>query len=161
MGDFMASLEQLPVRDYAAGEVIIHEGKPAGGLYFLESGTVSVTKDGEEIHKINVPGAIFGEMSYLLDCDATATVTAHTDCGLRIVEDHGGFIGEHPETALYIARILAARLDSVVRYLVDLKAQFRDQKDHLGMVDDIIDSIITRHPRSIEKSLRSRDMVDD
>jgi len=161
MGDFRARVEDLPARSYAPGEVIIEEGKPAGGLYFLSSGTVSVTKDGVEVHKINVPGAIFGEMSYLLDCEATATVTAHTACELRLVEDHGAFIREHPETALYIARILAARLDSVVRYLVDLKAQFKDYQDHFGMVDNIIDSIITRHPRTIERELRERDVVDD
>ena len=154
-------IENLPERRFAPGETIIAEGQPAEGLFFLCSGTVAASKEGVEIHKINVPGAIFGEMSYLLDCEPTATVKAVSPCVLRLVADRDDFIRQHPETALYIARILAARLDSVVRYLVDLKAQFMDHKDHFGMMDTILDSIITKHPRSIEKELRARDLVDE
>lgn len=161
MGDIATHLEALPGRRYEPGQALITEGTTADGLFFLMSGTVSVTKDGVEIHKISAPGAIFGEMSYLLDCPTTATVTAVEPCELKLVTDHESFIRQHPETALYIARILAARLDSVVRYLVDLKAQFKDHQDHLGMMDEILDSIITKHPRSIEKELGERDIVDD
>ena len=155
------NLDGLPERRFEAGESIIREGEPADGLFFLCSGTVAASKEGVEIHKINVSGAIFGEMSYLLDCEPTATVTAVTPCVLKLVTDRDDFIRRHPETALYIARILAARLDSVVRYLVDLKAQFMDHQDHFGMVDSILDSIITKHPRTIEKDLRLRDLVDE
>lgn len=161
MGEIASQLEGIPDRIYKPGEVIIAEGKTADGLFFLVSGTVSVTKERVEIHKISASGAIFGEMSYLLDCEPTATVTAVDECTLKLVGDHTAFIQENPETALYIARILAARLDSVVRYLVDLKSQFKDHQDHFGMVDEILDSIITKHPRSIEKQLGARDRVDE
>lgn len=161
MGDIAAHLDKLPSRRFEPGDILITEGTTADGLFFLVSGTVSVTKDGVEIHKISAPGAIFGEMSYLLDCPTTATVTAFEHCEMKLITDHERFIREHPETALYIARILAARLDSVVRYLVDLKAQFKDHQDHFGMMDEILDSIITKHPRTIEKELGERDIVDD
>lgn len=161
MGNIKSNMEGLPERRFQAGDVVIAEGKAADGLFFLESGTVLVTKDGVEIHKISAPGAIFGEMSYLLDCEPTATVTAIGPCVMRLIGDHESFIREHPETALYIARILASRLDSVVRYLVDLKSQFKDHQDHFGMVDEILDSIITKHPRTIEKELRPQDLVDE
>lgn len=161
MGDVVNNLEGLPVREFEAGEVIIEEGKPAEGLFFLTSGTVSVTRDGVEIHQVRTPGAIFGEMSYLLDCQPTATVSAVTPCEMRLVQDREGFILEHPETALYIAQILAARLDSVVRYLVDLKSQFTGYDNHFSMLDDILDSIINKHPRRIERELSERDRVDE
>jgi CRP/FNR family cyclic AMP-dependent transcriptional regulator len=161
MGEIAKNFDDLPERHFAAGEVLITEGTCAGGLFFLLSGTVSVTKEGVEIHKISAKGAIFGEMSYLLDCPATATVTAHEPCAVKFVSDREEFIRKHPETALYIARILALRLNSVVGYLVDLKAQFKDHQDHFGMMDEILDSIINKHPRSIEKELGERDQVED
>ena len=161
MAEIARNFEALPERRFAPGEAVIQEGIPCEGLFFLISGMVSVTKNGVEIHKISAEGAIFGEMSYLLDCTPTATVTAVEPCVMKVVSDHETFIRDYPETALYIAKILAARLDSVVRYLVDLKSQFKDHQDHFGMVDEILDSIITKHPRSIEKQLGERDRVDD
>ena len=161
MGEFASNLQGLPERRYHAGQNIITEGEPAEGLFFLESGTVAVTRDGVEIHQISTPGAIFGEMSYLLDCTATATVKAVTPVIMKLVRERDAFIQEHPETALYTAKILAARLYSVVRYLVDLKSQFEGRDDHFGMVDDILDSILNKHPREIERELDDRDLVDD
>lgn len=154
-------LSQLPEREFEPDEIIITEGQPAGGLYFLKSGTVAVSKEGVHIHKINTPGAVFGEMSYLLDCPTTATVMADTRCVLQVVEDNEAFLQKHPEMALYIARIVAARMDSVVRYLVDLKSQFSGYDGHFGMVNEILDAIINKHPRTIDKELRARDLVED
>ncbi len=161
MPDIDPDLSQLPEKTFEAGETIIAEGQPSGGLFFLVSGTVAVSKEGVEIHKINTAGAVFGEMSYLLDCPTTATVMADTRCVMRVVADNDAFLREHPEMALYIARIVAARMDSVVRYLVDLKSQFSDYDGHFGMVNEILDAIINKHPRSIDKELRERDLVDD
>jgi len=161
MSELATELLLLPEITFDPGSDIITEGETAAGLFFLTSGTVTVTKEGVEIHQINIPGAIFGEMSYLLDCMPTATVTAVTRCTMRLVRDREGFILQNPKTALYIARILAGRLDSVVRYLVDLKSQFPDHGDHFGLVNEILDTIINKHPRRIEKDLGERDLVDD
>ena len=161
MPEFASNLRGLPEHRYKPGEPIITEGEAAAGLFFLESGTVRVSRDGMEIHKVSIPGAIFGEMSYLLDSKATATVTAETPVTMKLVQDREEFLREHPETALYTARILAARLHSVVQYLVDLKSQYGGRDDHFGMMDDILDSIINKHPRKIDKELTERDQVDD
>ena len=154
-------LDRLPERTFEPGENIILEGQPAGGLYFLKSGTVAVSKEGVDIHKINTAGAVFGEMSYLLDSPTTATVKADTACVMQVVEDNDSFLQENPEMALYVARIVAARMDSVVRYLIDLKSQFAGYDGHFGMVNEILDAIINKHPRKIEKDLREQDLMDD
>jgi hypothetical protein len=43
--------------------------------------------------------------------------------------------------ALQTARILAQRLHDSTTYLADMKAQFEDRSDHLGMVDRIIGAL--------------------
>ena len=50
-------------------------------------------------------------------------------------------LGRHPELALPIARLLARRLQNVTSYLVDLKRQFGDRTDHLGMVEEVLESL--------------------
>ena len=36
----------------------------------------------------------------------------------------------------------ATRLDNLTRYLVDVKQQFADQAGHLGLVGDILDTLV-------------------
>lgn len=154
-------LSELPERAYAAGEAILIEGEAVDGLYFLTSGAVSVSKDEVEIVRISSAGAVFGEMSFLLGGAATATVRALGNCTMRVIDDPGEFLAAHPSVTVAIAKVLAGRLDSLNRYLVDLKTQLADRSDHLGMVDDILGSIMNKHPRTIRRAVRDSDQVED
>ncbi|MEJ2641166.1 MAG: cyclic nucleotide-binding domain-containing protein, partial [Desulfosarcinaceae bacterium] len=58
------------------GEIIIHEGDRDTWLYFLLSGEVRISKEGEEISTIGRRGDIFGEMRIIDDRSRSATVTA-------------------------------------------------------------------------------------
>jgi CRP/FNR family cyclic AMP-dependent transcriptional regulator len=49
-------LQTLPAVSCTAGEVLITEGRPAGGLYFLETGEVEVLKGGELVAEVYGPG---------------------------------------------------------------------------------------------------------
>ncbi len=144
-------LQTLPSVPCAAGAVLITEGRPAEGLYFLESGEVEVLKGGELIAEVYEPGAVFGDMAYLLGSAPTATVRALTPCVFRHVADPRGHFRENPDSALHMAMILARRLDSLNRYLVDIKQQFKDRADHLGMIDEVLDALMHKHPRDIPR----------
>ena len=50
-----------------------------------------------------------------------------------------------------MARVLARRIDSLNRYLVNIKEQFKDRADHLGIVDEVLDSLMNKHPRDIPR----------
>lgn len=143
------ALEGLPLDSFEAGEVLIHENSERGALFFLVSGTVEVSKQGQLITRVREPGAMFGEMSVLLKCKHTATVTAIDRVDCRVVEDPDEYLALHPEVTLYVCRILARRLDSLNKYLVDIKEQFADRADHLGMVDEVLGAIMNRKPRDI------------
>ncbi len=144
-----ASIDSLPLKSFEAGEVLVREGGAEGILYFLLGGTVEVSKEGQSITRVREPGAMFGEMSVLLKCGHTATVTAVDRVECRVARDPAEFLETHPDVVLYICWILARRLDSLNRYLVDMKSQFQDRDDHLGMVNEVLGAIMNRQPRDV------------
>lgn len=144
-------LQTLPAIACVPGQVVIAEGRPVAGLYFLESGEVEVIKGGSVIAEVFEPGAVFGDMAYLLGSAPTATVRALTPCVFRQVADPREFFRLNPDVALHMARILARRLDSLNRYLVDIKQQFKDRSDHLGMIDEVLDALMHKHPRDVPR----------
>ncbi len=134
-------------REFAAGDVIIAQDAQGGELLVLLSGEVEVLRDGVRVAKARERGVVFGEMSVLLGRPATATVRAITPAVLSVVENPRQFLIEHPQVSLYVAELLARRLDSLNKYLVDVKRQYEGH-DHLGMVDDVLDSLMNRpYPR--------------
>jgi CRP/FNR family transcriptional regulator, cyclic AMP receptor protein len=144
-------LQTLPAVTCAPGEALINEGRPVAGLYFLETGEVEVLKGGVVIAEVYDAGAVFGDMAYLLASAPTATVKALTTATFRHVADPAMFFQLHPGFALHLAEILARRLDSLNRYLVDIKHQFQDRSDHLGMIDEVLDTLMHKHPRDIPR----------
>jgi CRP-like cAMP-binding protein len=144
-----ASVDGLPLQSFNAGEVLVQEGGEGNILYFLARGTVEVSKEGQSITRVRERGAMFGEMSVLLKCKPTATVTAIDQVECRVATNAEEFLAAHPDVVLYICWILARRLDSLNRYLVDVKSQFADRADHLGMVNDVLGAIMNRQPRDI------------
>lgn len=45
----------------------------------------------------------------------------------------------------------ARRLDSLNRDLVEIKHQFKDRADHLGIIDEVLDALLHKHPRNIPR----------
>lgn len=131
----------LPEMRLAPGATVIAQGAPGGRLFILSSGTVLVERDGVAVARLDTPGAVIGELSLLLGRPTTATVRCETDVVLRVAEDAAAFLDEHPGAALDLARICAARVDALTQYLVDVKAQYAEHADHLGMLDTVLGAL--------------------
>ena len=86
----------LPLQQLPAGDVLITEGSPPSRLLVLVSGTVTVERDGTPFARIAHPGAVFGEMSWILDKTATATARATTDVTVHVIDDPETFFRERP-----------------------------------------------------------------
>ena len=65
-------------RAYAPGDTIVSEGEGGVGFFFVESGDVAVTKDGQRLVTLG-NGDHFGEIALLAGADRTATVSAETE----------------------------------------------------------------------------------
>ena len=73
-------------RHYSAGEVIIHEGQNAAGMYIMVDGQAEVTKsleDGTTLHLTTLENSgLFGDVGLLDSSPRTATVTATRDSSI-------------------------------------------------------------------------------
>lgn len=142
MDDLLELCADLPEEHLAAGDVLIPEGSSPGAMFVLVSGRVVIERDGTAFAQIDFPGAIFGEMSWVLDQPATATARAAGDVVVHRIADPAGFLRERPDAAVNILRMTAARLDGLTQYLVDVKRQFSGNDDHSGMIGKIVDSLV-------------------
>lgn len=149
----------LPLEEVEAGGVLIHEGAPPSRMLVLVSGTVTVERDGTPFARIDFPGAIFGEMSWILDKPATATARATTDVVVHVVDDPERFFRDRPGAALAVLEMTATRLDGLTQYLVDVKNQFAGNDDHMAMIDRILSSLVHHQaPKARPGSVRDPDV---
>jgi CRP/FNR family cyclic AMP-dependent transcriptional regulator len=145
--DLLDYCDGLPLRSVVAGDVLIEEGVRHDGMLVLVSGSVNVEREGVPFARVDTPGAVFGEMSVVLDKVATATVRARSDVEVYAIAEPLDFLRDKPGAALAVLRVTAARLDGLTQYLVDVKQQYADRDDHLGMVDGILDVLVHHHPK--------------
>ncbi len=129
---------------------MLAEGQTHHDLLVLVACSVRVTSGGTEISVIDQPGALFGEMAALLDGSATATVTTLEESRFLRSRDPLTVLRDQPGFALEVATTLAHRLDLVTRYLADLRASTPTAADHLGVVDEVLESLLQRQPTGVE-----------
>jgi signal-transduction protein with cAMP-binding, CBS, and nucleotidyltransferase domain len=146
-----AAINELPLREFDEGVVLIEEGTSRGNLYFLEEGAVEVLKDGVRLAEVGDRGAVFGDMSLLLMTPHMATVRTSKASSFRIAEDPAALLYTNSEVALYVAAILARRLDGLNKFLVDVKSRSEDSDTVVGMVEDALQALMTEHPEHIRR----------
>ncbi|MBR0698067.1 Crp/Fnr family transcriptional regulator [Bradyrhizobium lablabi] len=136
-------------RSLPAGTSFIDEGGRTGHLFVLIDGKVEVVKGDSVVAVISEPGAVFGEMSVLLEQPHSATVRTSADSTLYEFEDAASFLRDQPTVAILIARLLAQRLHVATTYLADLMHQYADHGTHLAMVGEVLQSMISLPPMQV------------
>lgn len=134
------------VQNFEPGAIVIEQGQAGEQLFVLIAGEVEVLRDQVRVAKASTPGAVFGEMSVLLRSTHTATVKALKPSSFSVIENPREFLESSAAASLHVARLLAARLDALNKYLVDVQQQYEGH-DHLGMVNEVLDTLMHRHPR--------------
>lgn len=95
----------LPLATYQPGEIILAEGSKTGRLWILKKGAVAVARQGIEIAKVTEPGAVFGDISALLDMPHTADVRALEISVFHVVDAATSL--QDPAVLVHVARVLA------------------------------------------------------
>jgi CRP/FNR family cyclic AMP-dependent transcriptional regulator len=116
-------LAVLPLKNYVAGETVLMPELKTGRLLILKWGAVVVLKDSIEIARVEHPGAVFGELSALLDQPHAAEVRAVKDSQFYVAE--AVLLEKDPIVLLHVARILAQRLVKANWGLVELEKQIQ------------------------------------
>jgi CRP-like cAMP-binding protein len=121
---FQKSLADLPIVTFQAGETVIAGGSKTGRLLILRKGTVAILKDETEIARVAEPGAVFGELSILLNQPHTADVCAVESSQFHVA-DATELLAKNPIAVLYVATVLAQRLVGANHALIQLKSEIR------------------------------------
>jgi CRP/FNR family transcriptional regulator, cyclic AMP receptor protein len=142
MSNALECCRQLPEVQLKAGDVLLAEGTSSGKLYVLIEGEAQVLRGDIEVARVCEPGSVFGEMAVLLGEPHSATVKAHSDVRLHVVEDPQTFLLSSPELMLHVGKLLALRLKLANGYLADVKSQYAESGDHLCMVDTVLECLL-------------------
>jgi CRP/FNR family cyclic AMP-dependent transcriptional regulator len=135
------SLAMLPISRYEPGEMVIAAGATTGKLLFLRQGEVEVVREGTQIARIAEPCSVFGDLAVLLDKPHTADVRALERSEFNVA-DAATLLASNPAVTLYIAAILAGRLDAANGALIELRRQLETGKPRVAIartVDKIAD----------------------
>jgi CRP/FNR family cyclic AMP-dependent transcriptional regulator len=127
--DFQKRLAALPLTTYRAGETVLTAGSTTGRLLILREGAVAIVKEGVEIAQVTEPGAVFGELSMLLDQPHTADIRALATSQFHIA-DAATLLVQDPIALLYVAAVLARRLDGANQAVIELKRQLQAGQPH-------------------------------
>ena len=144
MAVFQRKLATLPLITYQAGETVLSAASTTGRLLILKEGAVAVVKEGVEIARVTEPGAVFGELSVLLDQPHTADVRA-LEVSQFHVADAATILRVDPIALLYVATVLAQRLDSANRGLLELKRQVQagEPRSVIGRTVEKIEGLLS------------------
>jgi CRP/FNR family transcriptional regulator, cyclic AMP receptor protein len=131
-------LAALPVASYEAGETVFAEGTKTGRLMILKSGAVSIFKGEIEFAQVSEPGAVFGELSALLDAPHSADVRTLETSEFHVADAET--LLKDPVALLYVTMVLARRIDAANHGLLQLKIML-DAGEPRGLIDKTLDGI--------------------
>jgi CRP/FNR family transcriptional regulator, cyclic AMP receptor protein len=119
---FKKSLDSLPVSTFEPGESVLTAGSTTRQLYILKQGVVEVARDGLQIAKVSEPGAVFGELSIILNKPHTADVRAVERSNFHVAKA-SSLLTENVAALVYVCAILARRLEIANDVIVETKRE--------------------------------------
>jgi CRP/FNR family transcriptional regulator, cyclic AMP receptor protein len=129
-------LATLRLVGYGPGEHVLTEGSKTGQLLILHSGAVAIVKAGTQIAAVSEPGAVFGEISALLDEPHTADVRT-LESSQFYVASASSLLAQDSAALLYVTVALAQRLARANQALLELKMAI-DAGEPAGLIEDAI-----------------------
>lgn len=128
---------------YNVGAALFLEGDTSKDIFILVEGHLNILKNQKQISEITEPGDLFGEMSYLLETERTASVVASSPVkALRIpAEQIEDFFSSYPEVSGQIVQNLAGRLKETTQVVHGLR-EFCDQLPDAVVMTDTNNAIL-------------------
>jgi CRP/FNR family cyclic AMP-dependent transcriptional regulator len=128
----LGRLASLPVERYGQGELVLAAGSRTGKLLIMIEGAVEVVRGGVALAAIADVGAVFGDLAVLLDQPHSADVRTLEPSRFHVA-DGRTILRVDPTVALYVAVVLAQRLETVDGHLVEARSRLA-QTDQPGRV---------------------------
>jgi len=138
-GEILEKLTGFPIRMFERGDVVLSQGSATGRLLFLKHGAVDIVMEEVFLTRVIEPGSVFGDVALLLDQAHTADVLAVQTSSFYVVEDAEAFLRSEPLAALYVAGVLAGRLNAVNHLLVEARNRAAEAEQRRGFITDLIE----------------------
>lgn len=122
----------FPVQTFAPDAVVLPAGSSTNRLLFMREGLVEILIEETRVARIGQPGAIFGEMAFLLGRPHTGDVLAVQRSSFFVIEDPAAFLEAEPRVGLYLATVLAERLNGVNHLLAEARHRAADADEGLS-----------------------------
>ncbi|MGA3310324.1 MAG: cyclic nucleotide-binding domain-containing protein [Xanthobacteraceae bacterium] len=135
---WQSKLAALPLASYDAGETVFAEGTKTGRLLILKSGAVGIFKGDIEFAQVAEVGAVFGELSALLDAPHSADVRALEKSEFHVAD--AATLLQDPTALLYVTMVLARRIDAANQGLLQLKILL-EAGEPRSLIDKTLDGI--------------------
>jgi CRP-like cAMP-binding protein len=135
--EVLAKLADYPLRVFEEGDVVLSEGSRTDRLLFLKHGAVDIMVDDVEVVRADEPGAVFGDVALLLDQPHKADVRAVQPSSFFLIDDAETFLDHEPAVLLYIAKVLARRLDAVNHLLIEGRSRSAEAGPRLGFFTEM------------------------
>ena len=140
-GDVLDRVRGFPMRSFEAGEAVLSQATATGQLLFLSEGAVDVALEDVFIARVAEPGAVFGDVAFLLDQPHTAAVTTVRRSSFHVVDEPEAFLEAEPRVAIYVARVLARRLNAVNHLLVEARRRVVETDQRRGVLAETLERI--------------------
>jgi sulfate permease, SulP family len=117
---------------FEPGQVLIRQGEPPKGLYFVEQGRVTIQLEGERGDSLRLrtrgPGTVVGEVGLYLGTPATASVLVEGTCTVYRLsaEALARMEAEDPELASAFHRAMAGHLSNRLASTTEVVQALRD-----------------------------------
>ncbi len=149
VADIIERCNDLPQRAFGPGDVIVDQGAPFGSILVLVQGAIGVERDDVLLAVMDTPGSILGDMSTVLERPSTATLRAIEPCTVLCADDGAEYLRSRPDVLFDVAAALAARLDNLTGHLTDVQRQYGGDNSHLGMLDDVLSTLMHHQTRTV------------
>ena len=131
-------LAALPLQSYKAGATVFEEGTKTGRLLILHRGAVRIMKGDTEFARVNETGAVFGELSALLDAPHSADVIALEPSEFHVADAET--LLQDPVALLYVTVVLARRINAANQGLLELRRQLEAGAPK-SLIDQTLDGL--------------------
>src|SRR5258705_2752026 len=120
--------------------------------------------DGVQIATTSERGTVFGVSSIVPEGRDPATIRALEPCVFRVINDPRTLLKESPEVCWHVCETIAHRLATLSAYLCDVQRQLAGDDHHLGMMREVLATLLHRQPsariRPSESTIRHGEVVD-
>ena len=135
---WQSKIAALPLASFGAGETVLAEGTKTGRLLILKSGAVGIFKGDVEFAQVTEPGAVFGELSALLDAPHSADIRTLEASEFHVAD--AATLLQDPTALLYVTIVLARRIDAANQGLLQLKILL-EAGEPRSLIDKTLDGI--------------------